>query len=397
MLKRIYFLIATILITVLMLGSVNFVFAAGEKELTDDEKAAFIVRDEWTGWVRDFTASLSELDQIATAKIYDDMDFYDMQYRFTEKYKKVPEYLDEEGKPTQKLKDMIKEKRKKISGAKAYDFLCFTSKQNGSTVAYSVIGTVDTSNIGISYDGTSFTAWNGSAITLDSGKSIWVTNKNSTLSRGTNTDYFKFVLAGNIEASGSVESMVNFQPLSEYCFARMFYQQTALKKAPEITSTTMAPFCCTLMFSECNGLTEAPELPATALAGSCYYRMFFSSTGLTKGPSILPATKLAGNCYYEMFSGCSNLVEAPILPATTLATGCYSYIFSNCSSLNSITMNYPFKAMSDMDSYCRNWVEGVSETGTFYCNMPIDTYYYSVDRIPRDDAHHWTVVNSWVN
>ena len=50
MLKRIYFLIATILITVLMLGSVNFVFAAGEKELTDDEKAAFIVRDEWTGW-----------------------------------------------------------------------------------------------------------------------------------------------------------------------------------------------------------------------------------------------------------------------------------------------------------------------------------------------------------
>ena len=83
MLKKIYFLIATILMTVLLLGSVNFVFAAGDKELTDDEKAAFIVRDEWTGWVRDFTASLSELDQLATAKIYDDMDFYDMQYRFT--------------------------------------------------------------------------------------------------------------------------------------------------------------------------------------------------------------------------------------------------------------------------------------------------------------------------
>ena len=41
-----------------------------------------------------------------------------MQYRFTEKYKKVPEYLDEEGKPTQKLKDMIKEKRKEINKRK---------------------------------------------------------------------------------------------------------------------------------------------------------------------------------------------------------------------------------------------------------------------------------------
>lgn len=112
-------LIATVLIIALILGSVNFVFAAeDDRELTNDEKAAFIVRDEWTSWVKSFTASLSELDRIATANIYDDMDFYDMQYRFTEKYKKVPEYLDEEGKPTQKLKDMIKEKRKEINKRK---------------------------------------------------------------------------------------------------------------------------------------------------------------------------------------------------------------------------------------------------------------------------------------
>lgn len=113
--KKIYSVIAIIMATVLMIGSVNYVFAAEERELTNDEKAAFIVRDEWTSWVRGFTASLSELDRTATAKIYEDMDFYDMQYRFTEKYKKVPEYLDEEGKPTQKLKDMIKEKRKEIN------------------------------------------------------------------------------------------------------------------------------------------------------------------------------------------------------------------------------------------------------------------------------------------
>ena len=99
---------------VMMLMMSSFVFAAG-KELSEDEKAAFIVREEWTAWVESFKASLSELDKKATAKIYDDMDFYDMQYRFTEKYKKTPEYLDADGKPTDELKRLIKEKRKEIN------------------------------------------------------------------------------------------------------------------------------------------------------------------------------------------------------------------------------------------------------------------------------------------
>ena len=86
-----------------------------DSKLTTEENNAFIVRDEWTQWVQAFTASLSELDRQATAKIYANMEFYDMQYRFTEKFKKVPEYLDEDGKPTQKLKDLIKETRKKLN------------------------------------------------------------------------------------------------------------------------------------------------------------------------------------------------------------------------------------------------------------------------------------------
>ena len=129
--KRIYILIATILTAVLLIGTVNFVFAAEERDLTNDEKEAFIVRDEWTGWVKEFTASLSELDKEATAKIYENMDFYDMQYRFTEKYKKVPEYLDEDGKPTQLLKDMIKEKRIELNRKR----LKMKSYSSGSGVA----------------------------------------------------------------------------------------------------------------------------------------------------------------------------------------------------------------------------------------------------------------------
>ena len=110
--RKLYSIIGVVLITVMIFGAVNLTYA--EKALNEDEKAAFIVREEWDAWVAAFTASLSEFDRQATAKIYDNMDFYDMQYRFTEKYK-TKEYLDDDGKPTDKLKELIKEKRKKIN------------------------------------------------------------------------------------------------------------------------------------------------------------------------------------------------------------------------------------------------------------------------------------------
>ncbi|MBR1844597.1 MAG: hypothetical protein IJ790_02600 [Lachnospiraceae bacterium] len=111
--KKLYSIIGVFLVTVMIFGAVNLTFA-DEKALSDDEKAAFIVREEWDAWVAAFTASLSEFDRLATAKIYDNMDFYDMQYRFTERYK-TKEYLDDDGKPTDKLKELIKEKRKEIN------------------------------------------------------------------------------------------------------------------------------------------------------------------------------------------------------------------------------------------------------------------------------------------
>lgn len=111
--RKMYSLIGVALSVLLIFGSINFAFADAAG-LSDDEKAAFIVREEWDAWVKAFTASLSEFDRQATAKIYDNMDFYDMQYRFTEKYK-TSQYLDSDGKPTDELKRLIKEKRKEIN------------------------------------------------------------------------------------------------------------------------------------------------------------------------------------------------------------------------------------------------------------------------------------------
>ena len=95
---------------------------------------------------------------------------------------------------------------------------------------------------------------------------------------------------------------------------------------------TMANSCYYNMFSGCTSLIQAPVLPATALANSCYGIMFFSCTSLIQAPA-LPATTLANSCYNSMFYGCTALTQAPALPATTLANNCYQRMFYGCTSL----------------------------------------------------------------
>lgn len=79
-------MVATVVAATMIIMAVNFVsFGAGD--LTDQENASFITRDEFVIWKNAFIASLSQLDLQSTQRIYKDMDFYDMQYRFTDQYK----------------------------------------------------------------------------------------------------------------------------------------------------------------------------------------------------------------------------------------------------------------------------------------------------------------------
>lgn len=440
MLKRFYFLIATILITVLMLGSVNFVYAAGDKDLTDDEKAAFIVRDEWTGWVRDFTASLSELDQIATAKIYDDMDFYDMQYRFTEKYKKVPEYLDEDGKPTQKLKDMIKEKRKKISGAAKREFLCFTAKANGVTISLSNASLAGTNNLGKSSDGISFTTWNGSAVTLNNGDKLYVWNKGENLSNYTTQAQFS-ISGGNVEVSGDAASMINFGEAKPYCFYKLFAGtgRSLLTSLPEVSLTNTADHCydnmfygcngaktgpsslpaeniasyaynemfngcsqletapsihaksvgdygCNNMFIQCVALKVAPELPATTLNNSCYGGMFANCTGLVTITSTLPALTIPTSAYESMFQGCTGITKTPYIKAKTIVGGSMSFMFYGCSALSEIHLE-DYNGELTSTKLGTSVFSDVASSGTIYYPGPTEP---GSDLIPSG----WTKVSS---
>jgi hypothetical protein len=145
------------------------------------------------------------------------------------------------------------------------------------------------------------------------------------------------------------------------------------------------------MFQDCTSLTTAPELPATTLASDCYNGMFYNCRSLSTAPSILPATTLATHCYYYMFYGCSSLTTAPELPATTLANNCYGSMFRGCSKLNYIKAN--FIDYSNGNGEFTNWVNGVSNTGTFVMN-PNATYKPDEIRGTSAIPTNWTVVTN---
>ena len=408
--------------------------------MTDRENVAFIVRDEWTAWVKGFTASLSELDKNATSRIYDNMDFYDMQYRFTEKYKKVPEYLDEDGKPTQKLKDLIKEKRKKIAGAASVkDYLKFTATENGTTIQYYVNGASLDIDMGYSKDGSTFIKWQPNTdISLDSGESIYIWNKTNTLSI-TPQNYVRLITNKNCTVSGNINSLLNFDDVKPNCFANLFVdtQITDFSKV-QFPSMALAENCYYAMFEESYGIMYAPEFPATSLPSGCYermfdgcinllggvtigasvsagerscYYMFNGCTSLTSAPE-LNALTLAPGCYLNMFTGCRSLQVVPELPATTLADNCYASMFANsgiqtgpdikattlanmcfdnmflnCTSLNSIKLAY---TGDFIESQFNGWVTGVPNTGILYYSGA-DTSNFGYSAIPKDASNHWNV------
>lgn len=175
--------------------------------------------------------------------------------------------------------------------------------------------------------------------------------------------------------------------LSEYCYEGMFVRCISLTEAPKLPATELADSCYARMFEDCTSLVNAPELPATELADRCYTRMFSGCTSLTKAPQ-LPATTLASSCYSFMFYGCKSIIEAPKLSAMTLTSGCYSSMFTNCSSLKSAP-ELPATELADdcysaMFAGCTNlnhikmlakniqatgclsgWVQQITTTGTF--------------------------------
>ena len=276
-------------------------------------------------------------------------------------------------------------------GAKAIDEanMPLTFKATApSTVKLNATGSPTTS--GLQYRLGTSGGWSpyviGTEISLDTDKEVQFQNTETTLSLN-NNNYVKFVMTGTIEASGNIQSMLNYsESVNSCCYQNLFNGCTSLTKAPElpVTDLTNATYCYARMFYMCTSLTKAPTLPATTLANYCYNNMFQMCYMLTEAPE-LPATTLAANCYANMFQNCQSLTEAPELPATSLDKYCYQYMFAGCSSLSNVKVGFT----EWNTNYTNLWLNNVSSTGTFTKLTALPEEFGS-GKIPEG----WTVVNS---
>ena len=255
-----------------------------------------------------------------------------------------------------------------------YDGLCFTAVDANSTVAYTLNGGLTGKGIKTSTDGTTWSAWDGTAITLtNAGDKLYVKGNNASGLSTSGTTYLQFAMTGKISGSGNTNSLLDDGDGStittipnDCCYYSLFYNCSSLTTAPRLPATTLANDCYRYMFYGCSSLTTAPALPATNLTGAsdCYSHLFERCSSLTTAPA-LPATTLSNYCYSYMFQRCSSLTTAPDLPATTLANGCYVYMFENCTALTQIKIGYTGNFST---SYMYSWVNGVNSVGVLYYN-----------------------------
>ena len=209
--------------------------------------------------------------------------------------------------------------------------------------------TLETYNNNKNWDGTiyystdtqNWTEWYGTPISSNNGK-LYLYGENNTVITGDNTNYHWVLTGTNIECSGNIETLLDYQivlngnhpVMGINCYRYMFRDCTSLISAPELPAITLTERCYYFMFYGCTGLITPPVLPATTLANYCYSYMFYGCTNLTSiSSTMLSATVLADGCYQAMFAGCTNLSTIPLLPALTLQKNCYSYMFSSCTNI----------------------------------------------------------------
>ena len=203
--------------------------------------------------------------------------------------------------------------------------LCFTAREANSTVKMMKSGSAPTVSLEYSTDKST---WNSfvvgtTTVTLANiGDRMWLraVSTNSAMSASYNYNYNYFVMTGQIEASGNINSLLN--------------------KNPDL-------------------VTQCPQ--------NAYVYLFYNCTSLIDASQLkLASTSTSANAYGYMFYGCSNMTKGPEICATTLGNYSQERMFQNCSVMNELKVHYTGIFGS---SVFTDWVSGVQTTsGTFYYN-----------------------------
>ena len=253
--------------------------------------------------------------------------------------------------------------------------LTFTALQKNSSVKLTTNGSLTLSTIEYNKNNNGWIPYtiNDLIELTNIGDKVKFRNTTNSLSTGT-SNYAKFEMTGQINASGNCMSMLNnVKVCPNLCFANLFNGCSSLITPPEILCTTLGSSCFYQMFRGCTSLIRVPRLNAKIATHTCYNNMFYGCTSLTTIPTnLLPATTLNTSCYYGMFHGCISLTNVCNLPATSLANSCYYSMFENCQSLTTIPTNLLSAAMSLTDSCYRQMFRECSNL-TNVCNLPATT------------------------
>ena len=145
-----------------------------------------------------------------------------------------------------------------------------------------------------------------------------------------------FSITGTFTIEGNICSLINYEPIREYCFK--------------------------YLFKDC--------------------------TGLTLSNNLILAPDIINNCYEGMFKGCTSLHNTPVLSSPILADDCYKEMFYGCTSLSRINI---FSEMQLGEQYSKNWVYGVALSGEVNQSVNITYTESGVDGLPSG----WTVNKSY--
>ena len=170
----------------------------------------------------------------------------------------------------------------------ANKFLTFTAKENGCRIGYIYFSedyTVQDAGLNIEYSLDNGQTWNtysmsttesgAQMISLNNGESVMFRGNNANLAYYLESDddyqFTKFVIEGQMAASGDVSSLLNgiggVLTAPTYCYASMFDGCTSLIQAPTLPATTLVVNCYALMFDGCTSLNHV-ECLATNISST---------------------------------------------------------------------------------------------------------------------------------
>ena len=132
----------------------------------------------------------------------------------------------------------------------------------------------------------------------------------------------------------------------------------------------------------------------TTISNYQFLKLFYNCTNLTDVQNlILPATITKSRCYQNMFSGCTSIVDTPLLSASSLEFYCYYQMFQGCSSLKFAELT---GSSSSFNEYSFDgWLYGISTNGILIKNPSLSMVYSARNAYFLSYPTTWTLISSF--